>query len=52
MNIETVCVIGAGISGLCAVKELKEKQFNVRCFETSDSIGGALKKTKFTIRYY
>jgi dimethylaniline monooxygenase (N-oxide forming) len=44
MNVQSVCVIGAGISGLCVVKELKEKHFKVKCFEASNSIGGALKK--------
>jgi len=38
---ETVCVIGAGASGLVAIKNLKEHGFGVDCFERETSIGGA-----------
>jgi hypothetical protein len=37
----TVCVIGAGVSGLAAVKNLKEHGFGVDCYERETSIGGA-----------
>lgn len=34
------CVIGAGSSGLAAIKNLKEYGFDVECFERADEIGG------------
>jgi cation diffusion facilitator CzcD-associated flavoprotein CzcO len=37
---ETVCVIGAGASGLTAVKNLREQGFAVDCFERETGIGG------------
>jgi cation diffusion facilitator CzcD-associated flavoprotein CzcO len=36
----TVCVIGAGSSGIAAVKALHERGFDFDCFETSDRVGG------------
>jgi len=38
---ETICVIGAGASGLTAVKNLRELGFAVDCFERETNIGGA-----------
>ncbi|HEX6499274.1 MAG TPA: NAD(P)-binding domain-containing protein [Micromonosporaceae bacterium] len=38
---ETVCVIGAGASGLTAIKNLKERGFTVDCFERETGVGGA-----------
>ncbi|WP_163830663.1 flavin-containing monooxygenase [Spartinivicinus ruber] len=38
-----VCVIGAGISGLCTLKELLEQNHNVTCYEAAHTIGGAFK---------
>jgi thioredoxin reductase len=38
---ETVCVIGAGASGLAAVKNLREQGFAVDCFELETGVGGA-----------
>ncbi len=38
---ETVCVIGAGASGLAAIKNLREQGFAVDCFERETSVGGA-----------
>jgi hypothetical protein len=38
---DTVCVIGAGGSGLAAVKNLKEQGFNVDCYERESTVGGA-----------
>lgn len=38
---ETVCVIGAGASGLAAMKNLREHGFAVDCFERETGIGGA-----------
>jgi hypothetical protein len=35
-----VCVIGAGVCGLAAIKAAKENGFAVDAFETSDGIGG------------
>ena len=36
----TVCVIGAGASGITAVKALHERGFDFDCFEASDRVGG------------
>jgi cation diffusion facilitator CzcD-associated flavoprotein CzcO len=38
---ETVCVIGAGASGLAAVKNLREQGFAVDCYERETGVGGA-----------
>jgi dimethylaniline monooxygenase (N-oxide forming) len=35
-----VCIIGAGASGLTAIKELKEEGHEVTCYEKHDKIGG------------
>ncbi|RKR87265.1 flavin-binding monooxygenase-like protein [Micromonospora pisi] len=37
----TVCVIGAGASGLAAIKNLREHGFGVDCYERETSVGGA-----------
>ncbi|MDG4765180.1 NAD(P)-binding domain-containing protein [Solwaraspora sp. WMMD406] len=37
---ETVCVVGAGPSGLCAIKNLREQGFGVDCYERETGIGG------------
>jgi len=37
---ENVCVIGAGASGLCAVKNLREHGFGVDCYERETGVGG------------
>jgi hypothetical protein len=36
-----VCVIGAGLSGLAAVKNLREHGFAVDCYERETGVGGA-----------
>lgn len=36
-----VCVIGAGLSGLCTIKELAEQGLDVVCYEAEESFGGA-----------
>ncbi|MFB6398201.1 flavin-containing monooxygenase [Polymorphospora lycopeni] len=38
---DTVCVVGAGASGLAAVKNLREHGFDVDCYERETGIGGA-----------
>jgi dimethylaniline monooxygenase (N-oxide forming) len=38
--LPTVCVIGAGSSGIAAVKALHERGFELDCFESSDRVGG------------
>jgi hypothetical protein len=38
---DTVCVIGAGGSGLAAIKNLKEYGFGVDCYERETGVGGA-----------
>ncbi|GAA6168276.1 flavin-containing monooxygenase [Sessilibacter corallicola] len=40
-----VGVIGAGLSGLAAIKELKEKGFDVVCYEQREDIGGVFSDT-------
>lgn len=37
----TVCVIGAGASGLTAIKNLREYGFGVDCYERETDVGGA-----------
>jgi dimethylaniline monooxygenase (N-oxide forming) len=38
--LPTVCVIGAGSSGIPAVKALHERGFEFDCYEASDRVGG------------
>ncbi len=38
--LPTVCVIGAGSSGIAAVKALHQRGFEFDCFEKSDRVGG------------
>ena len=38
--LPTVCVIGAGSSGIAVVKALHERGFDFDCFEASDRVGG------------
>jgi dimethylaniline monooxygenase (N-oxide forming) len=38
--LPTVCVIGAGSSGIAAVKALHQRGFDFDCFEKSDRVGG------------
>ena len=38
---DAVCVVGAGGSGLAAVKNLREHGFSVDCYERETSVGGA-----------
>jgi hypothetical protein len=38
---ETVCVIGAGGTGLAAIKNLREHGFGVDCYERETGVGGA-----------
>ena len=40
MAVERVCVIGAGSSGLAALRELKNRGFGVECFEKGSGVGG------------
>jgi len=37
---DTVCVIGAGASGLAAIKNLREYGFGVDCYERETGVGG------------
>ncbi len=39
-QLPTVCVIGAGSSGIAAAKALHERGFRFDCFERSDRVGG------------
>jgi hypothetical protein len=38
---DAVCVVGAGASGLTAIKNLREQGFAVDCYERETSVGGA-----------
>jgi thioredoxin reductase len=38
---DAVCVIGAGASGLTAIKNLREQGFAVDCYERETTVGGA-----------
>jgi NADPH-dependent 2,4-dienoyl-CoA reductase/sulfur reductase-like enzyme len=38
---DAVCVIGAGASGLAAIKNLREHGFTVDCYERETGVGGA-----------
>src|ERR1700745_1215583 len=40
VTLPTVCVIGAGSSGIAAAKALHERGFAFDCFEKSDRVGG------------
>ena len=40
MKQKTVAVVGAGLSGLATIKQLKDEGHNVICFEKSDDYGG------------
>lgn len=42
-----VAVIGAGLSGIAAVKELKEEGHDVTCFEKNQSFGGVFSNDGF-----
>ena len=46
MVITTVCVIGAGSSGLAVIKECTEKGLSVTAYERSESIGGRWTREK------
>ncbi len=35
-----VCVIGAGVSGLTSIKQLRDRGIDVVCFETGSDVGG------------
>lgn len=48
----TVAVVGAGSSGLAAVKNLRERGFAVEAFERSDDVGGNWSFGKPTSRVY
>ena len=39
-RLPTVCVIGAGSSGIAAAKALHQRGFDFDCFEKSDRVGG------------
>ena len=39
-RLPSACVIGAGSSGIAAVKTLNERGIPVDCFEKSDRVGG------------
>jgi hypothetical protein len=39
-KLPTVCVIGAGSSGIAAAKTLHERGFEFDCYEASDRVGG------------
>lgn len=53
MNLrKSICVIGAGPSGLCTIKELKECGHDVTCYDKSCSIGGAFSTKSVSSKVY
>lgn len=38
---DPICVVGAGLSGLAAVRTLTERGFDVECFERGSAVGGS-----------
>ncbi|MBM7073292.1 NAD(P)-binding protein [Shewanella sp. 202IG2-18] len=42
--MKKACVIGAGLSGLCSIKELKKVGIDVTCFEKGHYFGCGLSK--------
>ena len=46
MNIQTVCVIGAGVSGLVAAKTFLEEGFDVTVLEKKPGLGGVWEKSR------
>src|SRR5215472_3117424 len=40
MAVDRVCVIGAGSSGLAALRALESRGFRVECFEKGSAVGG------------
>ncbi len=38
---KSVCVVGAGLSGLAAIRELRSAGHHITCFEASSAIGGS-----------
>jgi hypothetical protein len=43
VNKVKVCVIGAGPSGLVTIKELRQRNVDVECYESQNGIGGAFR---------
>lgn len=39
-KMKRICVIGAGVSGLPAIKACLEENLNVVCYERTSEIGG------------
>ncbi|HET9719124.1 MAG TPA: NAD(P)-binding domain-containing protein, partial [Solirubrobacteraceae bacterium] len=39
-QLPSVCIIGAGSSGIAALKAMRDRGLAVECFETSDRVGG------------
>lgn len=42
-GVKKICVIGAGASGINAIKLCREEGFDVVCYEQSDFVGGLWK---------
>ena len=40
MPVKHICVIGAGSSGLTAIKQCRESGFDVTAYELTDTVGG------------
>lgn len=40
MQVRRVCIVGAGPSGLVALKTLLENGYDCACLEVSDRVGG------------
>ncbi|MEB3151591.1 MAG: NAD(P)-binding domain-containing protein [Sphaerospermopsis sp.] len=46
MNIQKICVIGAGVSGLVAAKTFLEEGYDITVFEKQANLGGVWEKTR------
>jgi heterodisulfide reductase subunit A-like polyferredoxin len=44
MNNKKIAIIGAGVSGLVAAIELEKEDFEITIIESSDRVGGRVKK--------
>lgn len=51
-SYQSICVVGAGPSGLCTIKELKECGIHVTCYEKNSTIGGAFAIRTSTSKIY
>ncbi|MGB3559114.1 MAG: FAD-dependent oxidoreductase, partial [Geitlerinemataceae cyanobacterium] len=46
MKVNTVCVIGAGVSGLASAKVFLEEGYDITVFEKQKGLGGVWEKSR------